>query len=178
MLHELPEQQELQAGQRYWSLSYVRFQPAEIEQQLPRPEHFIDRVTDIAQPRPYPGQQFGERERLGQVVLRTEFQAVHLGGHVGQARQHQHRLLRSLTAQLGQDFPAVHVRHDQVKDHQVVVSCDSPAEPVAAGTCEIDCITSRRERPGYEIPDPRLVVDDEEPGRRQAHTRVVGGFRR
>jgi hypothetical protein len=80
-------------------------------------------------PPPHPGQQLGQGERLGQVVPGAALQAVDLGGHVGHARQHHHVLVRAGAQQLVQDAAAIHVRHHQVQDDQVVV----PVQRVAQG---------------------------------------------
>ena len=178
MLHQLPEQQELQAGQRDRALPDVGFQPAEVKHQLSGPEHLAQQVAVVAQPDPDPGQQLGQRERLGQVVLGAQLQAVHLGRDVGQAGQHQHGLFRPVPAQPGEDLPAVHVRHHQVKDDEVVLLDGGPPEPVFAVAREIDCIAGCRQSAGNELADLRLVVHDEDPCRSGAWPGRVDRLRR
>src|SRR5215469_6516368 len=79
VLHELAEQQELQPGQGHRARSAVGLEPADVEDEIARPEHLACLVRFAAQLDPYPGQQFLQRERLGQVVVRAEVQAADLG---------------------------------------------------------------------------------------------------
>ncbi|HEX6527824.1 MAG TPA: hypothetical protein VF070_48565 [Streptosporangiaceae bacterium] len=90
MFHQLPEHQELKAGERYGTVPDVRLHAADVQLEHAgpddRPHAFAAKVGV------HPGEQFGQRERLGQVVPRAEFEAVHLALHVGQAGQHHHHL--------------------------------------------------------------------------------------
>src|SRR5580704_5758590 len=122
VFHQLTEQQELQAGERYRAVPDAGFQPAEIKHELSCPEDLVHRVAVVAEPDPDPGQQFGQGERLGQVVLGSQFQAIHLSGDVSQAGEHEDGLVGPLAPEPGEDLPPVHVRHDQVQDDQVIVA--------------------------------------------------------
>jgi hypothetical protein len=124
---QLPQQQEFQPGQRHRAISDVRDQPPYVQGQLAGPDHLAGPgglVTSMRvhpQPDPYPGQELGEREGLGQVVLGTALQAVDLGGHVLQAGKHHDRLIGPLAHQLIEEVPALDVRHHEVQDDQAVV---------------------------------------------------------
>ncbi len=117
-----------------------------------------------AQPDPDPGQQLGQRERLGQVVLRAVLQAVHLGRHVGQAGQHQHGLVGVRGQHALQDGLARHVGHDQIQDDQVVVAGQSALQRLGAGGREVGQVTRGGQRAADERADARLVVGHQDPG--------------
>jgi hypothetical protein len=110
----------------------------------------------------HPGQQFGQRERLGQVVLGAALQAVDLGRDVGDARQHDDRLLRVRGEQPAEHLPPVQVWHHEVKDDQLVVGLDCAAQPFGAAVREFGRIAGGSERPADERADLRLVIDDQD----------------
>ena len=85
---------------------------------MPRPvqpdsgalEHWRQRGTGPAAKRPDPGGQFGERERLGQVVVRAEVQPVHPVADPGRRGQHQHARFRAHGDDRAADLVAVDFR--------------------------------------------------------------------
>src|SRR6516225_3091833 len=58
VLHELPEQQELQPGQGHRARSVVGLETADVEDEIAGPEHLARLVRLTAQLDPHPGQQF------------------------------------------------------------------------------------------------------------------------
>jgi hypothetical protein len=167
MFGQLPQQQELQPRQRYRAIADVRDQPPHIQGQLAGPDRLarprlVARMPVRAQPDPHPGQELGQREWLGQVVLSTPLQAVDLGRHVSQAGQHHDRLIRPVAQQPIQDVAAHHVRHDQIQDDQVVVTFQRLQQPLGAGAREVGQVPGGRQRPADERTDVGFVVDDED----------------
>ena len=117
---------------------------------------------------PHPGEQLVERERLGEVVLRARVQAQHLGRHVGQAGQHQDRLLGTLRAEPDQDLAAVGLRHDQIEDHQVVIAGQGLPQPGGAVGSRVNLIASRRESAGDHVADLGFIIYNKDPAARRA----------
>src|SRR6266705_3581093 len=62
MLHQLPEQQELQPSEGHGAVADVGLQPSHVQHQVTRPEHLAGLMTIGAQPGPDSRQQFGEGE--------------------------------------------------------------------------------------------------------------------
>ncbi len=120
-------------------------------------------VRLAAQPDVYPGEQFGEGERLGQVVLRAAFEQVDLDRDVGDAGHHEHGLLRPGGQQLGEHLAAVHVADHEVQDDEVVACGSAAAHRIRPGTGVLRRVTLGGERAADERPDPGLVVNDEDP---------------
>jgi hypothetical protein len=114
-----------------------------------------------AQPGPDPGDQLSQGERLGQVVLRAQFEHFDLGGDVGDARQHDDRLPRPDGDQLAQGLPAADPRHHQVEDDEVVVVLQDGAQGHGAVVREVSLVAGRVERPAYERADLGFVIGDE-----------------
>jgi hypothetical protein len=78
------------------------------------------RTGIFPQPEPDACEQLGQQERLGQVILGAAFEAIDLRGGVVYARHHDHRLVWAGGQDAVQDVHAVHVRHYQVQDDEVV----------------------------------------------------------
>ena len=106
----------------------IRLHAADVQLEPPGPDDGAQALAP--QLRVHPGQQLGERERLGHVVPRTELEAVNLAIHIGQAGQHHHRLRRPVAQQLAQHGPAVSAGHEQVEDNQVIGLGECAPEPV------------------------------------------------
>jgi hypothetical protein len=169
VLRQLAQQQELEPGQGDRALPDVGDQACDVQRQATHPDDLTAcgrvaaEVGVLAQPDPDPGQQLSQGERLGQVVLRAAFQAADLGGYVGHARQHHHRLVRAGLEQLVEYVPAVHVRHDQVQDDQVVVAFEGLLQSRGSARGEGSEISGRRQGPADERTDVGFVIDDENP---------------
>src|ERR1700733_8806707 len=130
VLGELAEQQELQPGQRYRPLPDVRDQLPDVESDPAGPDHLAGRRPHVgglaimvrlsvvrlgAEPDVDPGEQLGEGERLGEVVLRAALEQVDLRGHVGDAGQHDHGLVGVDGKQLAEELTAVYVGYHEVE---------------------------------------------------------------
>ncbi len=192
MLRELAQQQELEAGQRHRPLPDVRDQPADIEGHLAGPDHLTVRlrcelrsgqrrherlelsrrfgcgpvvgmVRLGAEPDADPGEQLGEGEGLGEVVLRAALEQVDLGGHVGDAGQHDHGLVRARGEQLPQHLAAVHVADHQVEDDQVVAARGIAAQGIGAAARELRRVAGGSECPADKRTDLGLVIHDKDP---------------
>ncbi|MNW61879.1 hypothetical protein D3C74_399690 [compost metagenome] len=72
-----------------------------------------------AQQRPDAGEQLGEAERLGHVVVGAGIEADHQVDLVGTRGEDQDRCRQTLVADLTCDVQAVHVREAQIQDHDV-----------------------------------------------------------
>ena len=94
--------------------------------------------------------------------MRAALQAVDFGGHVGHARQHYHGLIRAGAQHLVQDVPAIHVRHHQVKDDQVVVGFERLLERLRSIRREAGQVSRRRQGAANERADAGLIVHDED----------------
>jgi hypothetical protein len=173
VLGQLAQQQELQPGQRDWTGPDVGHQAPDVQGEAARPDHLpgpfvpgqrTGQRIRAAQPDPDPGQQLGQRERLGQVVLCAALQAVHLGRHVGQAGQHEHGLVGARGQHALEDGLARHAGHDQIQDDQVVMAGLGAAQRLGAGGREVGQVTRRVQRPADERADARLVVGHQDPG--------------
>jgi hypothetical protein len=196
VLGQLAQQQELQPGQRDRTGPDVGHQAPDVQREagpdhLPgpfvpgqrtgrrprgrtgrRPCGRTGQRIRAAQPDPDPGQQLGQRERLGQVVLRSALQAVHLGRHVGQAGQHEHGLVGARGQHALQDGLTRHIGHDQIQDDQVVVAGQGAAQRLGTGRREVGQVACRVQRAADERADARLVVGDQDP--RGNHIRRLG----
>jgi hypothetical protein len=100
-------------------------------------------------------------ERLGDVVVGAEVEALRLVGGRALGRQQDHRHGPPL-AELAHDLDAVEVRHDDVEQDDVradllgLLSASSP--PLAVTTRKPSSLRGDRD----ELRDPRLVVGDED----------------
>ena len=128
VLGELAQQQELQPGEVHRAVADVRHQPGHVEGDLAGPDDLA------AQPDsdPDPGEQFGQRERLGQVILGAAFEQINLGGHVGDAGEHEDGLGGAGGEQLAEHLAAVQVGHHQVEDDQVIAGLQGAGDGVGA----------------------------------------------
>jgi hypothetical protein len=185
VLGQLPQQQELQPGQRDGAAAGVGDQAAHVQGQAASPDGLTRAVghpvrgdtvrgdtvrggSPRPDPQPDPGQQLGQRERLGQVVLRAALQARHLGGHVGQAGQHEDGLVRAGGQHPLQDLVPLHPGHDQIQDDQVVAAVPGQPQRVGSAGREVGPVTRRVQRAPDEGTDARLVVGDQNPGPRRS----------
>jgi hypothetical protein len=107
-------------------------------------------------------------ERLGHVVLGAEAEAGHHRFRVGQAGQHQHRLVRPLLHDLPERPEAVLPRHQQVQHHQVVPAGQGHRDRLLAvgGGVGLDALVA--EDPHQHRAEPFLVIGDQHPGRPRA----------
>jgi hypothetical protein len=121
----------------------------------------------LAQPAADPGQQLGQRERLGQVVGRPRLQAAHPGLDPGERGQHQDAPARVLGQQLAQHLDPGHARQHQVEHDQVVRLAAGRAQRGGTGRHVVDLVPAAAQRPAEEAADPLLVVDHQDARHRE-----------
>ena len=178
MIHQDPQEQELQAGQRHGPEPDIGLQPPDIQAQLAGLDDLVLQVAVrarvvVAQPDPDPREQLSELERLGQVVLGAQVEAVHLGDDVTQAGQDQDRLVGAVAPEPGQHLRPAHPRHDQVQDDQAPVSGQGLPEPVFPVAGPADHIAVGDQDPLDQAAHFRLIVNNENPRAGQAGRRVA-----
>lgn len=71
--------------------------------------------------RPHPGQQLAQRERLDNVVVRSEFQAVDLVLLLSSRREQEYRHLQTLPPDILQNLESIDPGQHDVQDEQVEV---------------------------------------------------------
>src|SRR5215469_9115958 len=104
VIHQRPQQQNLEPGQRHRPEPGVCLHPAEVESQPPGSDNVASRLVAWLligpQLHAHSGQQLVQGERLGQVVLGARIEQIDLGGDVGQARQDEDALVGPKTPKL------------------------------------------------------------------------------
>ena len=113
-----------------------------------------------AQQRPHPGQQFLERERLGQVVVGAGIEAGHPLGHRVARGQHQDRQVVAGAAELTADFEAVQPRHHHVEHQGVRPIAGDQLERFESVLGQLDRVAVEGERPAQGFAHRAIVVDD------------------
>ena len=93
-----------------------------------------------AQQRPHPGEQFGEPERLGDVVVGAGVEADHGVHLVGAGGQHQHREAVALGAQPSAHLQAVHPGQSQVEHQQVDAALQAGLEGRGSVLAHLDLV--------------------------------------
>src|SRR6266508_6563499 len=174
VLHELAQQQELAFSQRDRPGAAVGLPPDQIQPQAAGDQTGGGAAGGGPQPGPDPGQQLVEGERLSEVVLGPRFQASDLGRGGGQAGQDEHGLGRTLGHQPAQHRGAVHPRHEQVEDDQVVTTLERLVETVGTVVGRIDQEALGLQPSHHEPEDPRFVVDDQNPAGKRRSRALVG----
>ena len=118
-----------------------------------------DRRT--AAQRPHPGGQLAEGERLGEVVVRAELQALDAVADVAGGGEHQHPGGHAELDDLAADVVAVDEREVAVEhDHVVVVDPDA-LQGGGAVVHDVDGHGLPAQSGGHRIGEQLLVLDDE-----------------
>src|SRR6202034_179014 len=94
----------------------------------PDPLHHLGLDTAAAQRRADPGQQLGQPERLGDVVVGAGVQADHRVHLVGPRGQYEHRCGAALGPKPPADLQAVELRQPQVENDQVYAAAQGTAK--------------------------------------------------
>ena len=113
---------------------------------------------------PDPGEQFGEPEGLGDVVVGAGVEAddgVHL---VGARGQDEDRHGVALGAQPAGDLQAVHAGQPQVEDDQVDAALQSGVERGGAVLAHLDLVTLPAQGAGQRLRDGRVVLGEQYTG--------------
>ena len=121
-------------------------------------------VLRLAQPQPDPGQQLGEPERLGHVVVGAALERGH-GVRDRVARgQHDHRHPGALGAELVEHLEAVQPGQPDVEHHQVVGAAQRLVQAGVAVGDRGHHVPLGLESLGDEGGDPLLVLHDQDAG--------------
>ena len=107
------------------------------------------------------GQELHPAEGLGQVVVGPGVEPPYLVALGGERRQHEDGHVAHVPDPL-EDLPPVEVGHADVEDHQVGLLLVEEADAVAAQHGLGDRETLAFEHRPQELPDVRLVLDDED----------------
>src|SRR5581483_7180499 len=121
------------------------------------------------------GDQLVERERLREVVVRAEVEAPQLRRQVGARREHEHREVRPLAPELGEQPHPVEPRQQQVEDDELVRLGEPEAQTGRAVLDAVDRKALGLEPQSQELEDPRFVLDDQDPhGRASGESITLG----
>ena len=115
------EEPELAVRERGRRVPRSRLSPRQVERRLPGPETFAVLAADSASRicTRTRAMQLVERERLGEVVARTEFEPTQLGRQVRAGRQDQDRELWASAMNFAEQRQAVDAGKQQVEDDEV-----------------------------------------------------------
>jgi hypothetical protein len=117
-----------------------------------------------AVPRPYAGEQLGEPERLGDVVVGARVEAddgVHL---VGARGQDQDRHGVALGAQPAGDLQTVHAGQPQVEDDQVDATLHPGVQRGGAVLADLHLVPLPAQCAGQRLRDGRVVLGEQYTG--------------
>ena len=106
------------------------------------------------------GQELDPAERLGQVVVGAGIEPPHLVSLGSQGGEHEHRHVAHVPDAL-QDLPTVQVGEPDVEDDDVGVALVELAHPVAAFEGLRDRVALALEEGSEELPDVRLILNDQ-----------------
>ena len=153
-LHQHPQQLELLVRQLHL---------APVHGDQPRAQvhpHAVDLERlrhPAAQQRADPGQQLGQPERLGHVVVGARVQADDEVDLVGAGGQHQHGQLGAVGAQAPADLQAVHAGQPEVEHEQVDSLGGGGVEHRRAVGDDVDLVSLTFEGAGERFGDGRIV---------------------
>ena len=125
-------------------------------------------VGTAAQQRADPGQQLGQPERLGDVVVGAGVEADHGVHLVRPGGEDQHRDRPAVGTDPPAHLEAVDVRQAEVEDHQVRALVGT-FEGGAAVAADVDVITLAPQRSGEWLGDRGVIFGQEDTG----HVRIV-----
>ncbi len=121
----------------------------------------LGRRLAAAQQRADARQQFDESERLHQIIVGAEFQALDAIVHGVARAQDQHRRAGLAVADLLQHAEAVHVGQHQVENDQVVLGGVDQFDGGGAVAGHIHRVSGALQAAGQEVLDAFFVLDDE-----------------
>ena len=130
----------------------------------------VARAVGAAQHRIDPGQQFTRVERLGEIVVRADFETDDAIGLVPLGGEHDHRRLR-LGTHLAAQFETADAGQHDVENDQVDRRLSQHLAHLVAIAGGADLETVAAQELGDEMADLAIVVDDED-------MRAAAGFRR
>jgi len=121
------------------------------------------------------GEEHPGAERLGDIVIRAEFESVQLVVLAVLGREHDHRNVVTVGSQVLEDAIAGQPWEHDVEDDDVVTSGLREAESTHTVVREVDGVPRAAQSLAEQPGQPDLVLDDENP---PAHTRGRGVARR
>ena len=157
----------------------LRDQPVHLLHPRARPDHVVQAVPGIhgeleiqvllpqrpALERPGHGElELLRVEGLRQVVEGAELHALHRGLDLGQAGEHDHLDVGMRLLDPPQDLQAVHLRHHDVEDDQVVVGFVDPLQRFDAVVGGLQRVPAAFQDPNRAPDDDFLVVGNQYPG--------------
>ena len=177
MAEEHLEQVELDAGEGEGAIAPLAFTGGEVEDEVAHTQETALPLESSAQQGPQAGQQFGQRERLDQVVVGPGIEALDpvVDGVAG--RQHQDRRVVAGAAHAPAHGEAVDVGQPEIEDERVGRRLGKCLERFAARGYRDDVVPLEPERTVDGPPHGLIVVDHQDahaenlpphPGRRRA----------
>ena len=119
---------------------------------------------------PHPGQQLGQPEGLGDVVVGTRVEPDHRVDLVGARGEDEDRDRPAVGADPPADLQPVDVRQPQVQDHQVGALVGALERCPSVGA-DVDVVALAPQRTGEWLGDGRVVFGQQDSG----HVRIVDG---
>jgi hypothetical protein len=126
------------------------------------------RRLDAPHQRADSGEQFGEPERLGDVVVGAGIQALHGVELLGARREDQHGDARARLSDAPADLQPVEARQPHVEHEQVVFALDSAPGGLGAVGDDLDLVALAGERALERVGDPGVVLGEQQAGHRAA----------
>ena len=117
----------------------------------------------VPQLRADPRDQLVERERLGEVVVRTELEPAQLRREIGARGEDHDGQLGPALSQLSQHRQPVDAREQEVEDDEVVRCAACPVDCLGAVSRPVDSESFRLETSHEERKDTRLILHDQDP---------------
>jgi len=126
-------------------------------------------LRDHAQLRAHTGHELGHRERLDQVVHGARVEPFDTILDLTSSGQHDDRDARHRTVHGREDLKAAAARQHQVQHDRFEAALQGQALALDPIQCGLDGKALRLQATSHEVHDPRLILDQEHPGR------VLGG---
>ncbi len=122
-----------------------------------------------AQDDAHPGQQLGKRERLDEIVVGPQLQALDPILHLIAGGQEQHGHFQAPVTQGLQHLPAVQARQHDIQDHQVVLAVDGHVQAIGAIGHQVRAVARLAQSLAQVGPGLGFVLDDQ-----YLHARSLG----
>ena len=120
-------------------------------------------LTGLSQLNANSRDQLVERERLAEIVGRTETETTQLRLEIGPSRHDDDRELRTRAVELTQDGQAVDTGKKQIEENEVIGFSACALQALRAVSCRVDNEAFGFESSGEEPEDARLVLDHQDP---------------
>ena len=104
------------------------------------------------------GLQLSQMERLGQIIIGTCVQPLHLVGNFAAGGQDQHRRFKVGPAQRAQNGHAVHLRQIEIEQDKIVPLCGKQLKRGLSVTAVIRFVAGAAQLFGYAFPQGRFIL--------------------